>query len=769
MAQAIPYHVDINRVIEILATQIYQSPLALLRENCQNAYDAILMRQHLGQKFDPQIDVSITGSEVQVSDNGIGMTSDDLEVHYWRAGASGKNNPEARAAGVVGTFGIGAMANFGVADRLVVTTESAKTHERTISAADRATLSASEPCITRDPQPSLGEPGTKIVATLQNQGLSVDKAEEYITQSVKYLPIKVYVNEKLVSKNDISQAVPRPGGAKEVFHGLLSLDSGFEVNMTLIFGSNGEPWLELTNIKHKGQPINGQVMLAQDRRQIQAYRSWFALATTAISSEFGLGGIANLASLNPTAGRESLTSDSIQFLQSLITALERYIAEQLGQSVASDVNTRFMAWVAAHNRFDLCSHITVPPQPNNINTPLHQINERSQHEPLNLYIGNDQSIIGANSTEDQPLITVSERQPRRKCQLGFLEKYVKHNKISNKPVISSLRSRESWSLGEAALAFRLVNILDTDYFVKSEVQFGDISYGVPILVETTENFAIITFAANGSIIAPLLQLYESEFSALTPMIKDLARSVIFPKIKDLVPSSTKKGAEAFLKSIRKPKDLFEYEKVDLGHLSEIWASYIDGSITLADAADRSVNIVRSSVQTFEPAAIFPAATVISDVLENEALIEPNEEDVDDKFDAAPAITRLDTSSEAKLLTIDESDNALKGYRCFVAISQRVRSEYGEFFLQPHRTEIVWGGQKALFIFQHHSGEFGLYYELQSTEVLADVSGGGGFQTCTVVLNNQVYIPVPSELQSKFIPHDQEKKQFEGRCDLLYPG
>ncbi len=45
-ASNIPLYIDIRRVIEVLATQIYQSPLALLRENCQNAYDAILQRLH---------------------------------------------------------------------------------------------------------------------------------------------------------------------------------------------------------------------------------------------------------------------------------------------------------------------------------------------------------------------------------------------------------------------------------------------------------------------------------------------------------------------------------------------------------------------------------------------------------------------------------------------------------------------------------------------------------------------------------------------------
>ncbi len=121
-SERIPFHVEMNQIIELLARQIYQSPLALLRENCQNAYDAILQRKHLGQSFEPDISISISDREVSITDNGIGMTREDLVNHYWRAGSSGKNNPEARAAGVVGTFGIGAMANFGIASTLTVVT-----------------------------------------------------------------------------------------------------------------------------------------------------------------------------------------------------------------------------------------------------------------------------------------------------------------------------------------------------------------------------------------------------------------------------------------------------------------------------------------------------------------------------------------------------------------------------------------------------------------------------------------------------------------------
>jgi len=53
----IPFAVDTSRVLELLAKQIYQSPLALLRENTQNAFDATLLRKHREPLYEPRIEV----------------------------------------------------------------------------------------------------------------------------------------------------------------------------------------------------------------------------------------------------------------------------------------------------------------------------------------------------------------------------------------------------------------------------------------------------------------------------------------------------------------------------------------------------------------------------------------------------------------------------------------------------------------------------------------------------------------------------------------
>jgi molecular chaperone HtpG len=214
--KCIPFHIEINRVIELLAKQIYQTPMALLRENCQNAFDAVLIRRHAGQTFSPQIDITIASDEIRVKDNGIGMTTQDLETHFWRAGSSGKNTPEARAAGVVGTFGIGAMANFGVASELYVITESAVTMERTKCIARRDTLSATENCIDIISENPTGEIGTSVIAKIQTgTNVNISEATNYITEIVKHLDIPVFINGAMVSKRDIYASVPRPPTAWE--------------------------------------------------------------------------------------------------------------------------------------------------------------------------------------------------------------------------------------------------------------------------------------------------------------------------------------------------------------------------------------------------------------------------------------------------------------------------------------------------------------------------------------------------------------------------
>ena len=109
---------------------------------------------------------------------------------------------------------------------------------------------------------------------------------------------------------------------------------------------------------------------------------------------------------------------------------------------------------------------------------------------------------------------------------------------------------------------------------------------------------------------------------------------------------------------------------------------------------------------------------------------------------------------------------MRGYRCFLSITDKTREEMGEFFLQPHTTSIVWGGLKTLFIFMHHSKQFGLYYDLLTREVIEAPAGGSAYPTCSIVLKDRLYIPIPEEISASFIPVLGETKRFEIRADIL---
>src|ERR1700679_2059803 len=110
--------IEFDSVLAAISKQIYETPLAFIRENVQNAIDAV--RMQASRQGIPSSDESLSvqilaeGDVCEITDNGIGMSLEDLRSLFWTIGASGKRTEEARAAGCVGMFGIGGFANFGV-------------------------------------------------------------------------------------------------------------------------------------------------------------------------------------------------------------------------------------------------------------------------------------------------------------------------------------------------------------------------------------------------------------------------------------------------------------------------------------------------------------------------------------------------------------------------------------------------------------------------------------------------------------------------------
>ena len=90
---------------------------------------------------------------------------------------------------------------------------------------------------------------------------------------------------------------------------------------------------------------------------------------------------------SPTAGREALTTDSMQFLQSLIREIDNFASRQLADRPECDSSTPFMSWIAASGRYDLGAYLRATIQPGDKRVALREIKKLSEEDPVLIYSG----------------------------------------------------------------------------------------------------------------------------------------------------------------------------------------------------------------------------------------------------------------------------------------------------------------------------------------------------------------------------------------------
>ena len=750
----IAFKVDFSRILELLADQIYQSPLALVRENTQNSFDALLMRRALDDEFQPEIHVTFDDEWLQFSDNGIGMTAEEIEKNYWHAGSSGKNTDVARAAGVVGTFGIGAVANFGVADELRVESQSAITGARTESSVLRSELSTESKGISVRSIDAVGEPGTIVRAHLApGSNLNIDDAKRYLREFVEFVDIPVVFNGESVSGATHRSALPTENHAWYQQHPSVSLAGIIEGDLEVFGMATGELRVVIENVKAStGLGKNGAIVLAQGQNVVRTMRSGFGLAAVAIQSPYRWGGIIDLPFLKPTAGREALDDSSNRWLQAIISSLDDEVSLMAADHIESFGSNGFLQWIVNKSRYDLCGNLEIVLRPGSTAETLAAVTERGAKK---YYSGRDQKVVQTYASEDHPLIVLTRRSPRRDCELGYL-KLAGATEIDTKPRVEEEIPIERQSFPQSALAIRLTRVLEEDYFLKVDVRFGAITGALPLLTVESSDPVTIYLDPDSTSVAPLLALYNDDYNSFTPFVKDFARTTVYPRISHLVPSSTRYGADALLQHLRSNREWFEYEAEDRLDIEEILKELGFGNPTAVQAV-KQLTATRRSIFEVSGSGTEPLTSAISDIDDQ------SNDDAEDPLGARPAIDRRGEETSARILT---SEKPVNGYGCFLAISPGVQRLNGEFFLHPHSTEAVWGGRKVIFIFHHVSKRFALYYDVLCSGLVGNASGGGPQTSSTILTENNTFIPVPNEIANGFVPVGQEKIRLAVRGDIL---
>ena len=421
----IAFNVETSRILEILSSEIYDSPKAFLRENVQNAYDAILMRcTEQGLPIEGRkIDIDIEANQITVRDDGIGMDEEVLTTNFWRAGSSGKKSALAQRSGVIGTFGIGAMANFGVCTSLRVETRHMESDVTLITSARRDDLRIAEDCIELEVVSDKREPGTLIVAELDpSYAINFAEACAYLRQYVRFLPVPVFVNQTLISQEAYEDTIAgqakgfRPVSSRPLSNGV------FTATLHVSVDDRSRLLARVTDIALQGNALKGDAFFVQQGGATHAFRNFFGLAPVPVAGIYALGGVVNLSILRPTAGREALSRDSVQHIANLVDLIEAEASLVLADTDAADVNQQFQQYIASHGLTHLAHRVGISLLPNDKMIPLGKVAEYEPEKTKHYYTGRDSTVLQRFANQQANLFHVSQANPRRQIQIRFLTK-----------------------------------------------------------------------------------------------------------------------------------------------------------------------------------------------------------------------------------------------------------------------------------------------------------------------------------------------------------
>lgn len=754
MEENTKFKIKLDRVLEVLCSQIYDSPLALLRENVQNAYDAILMRNHVDYSgaYNPSIIITIGGNELTISDNGIGMNSESLKKNFWTAGSSGKNNNEARAAGVVGTFGIGAMANFGVCSELKVVTRAYGEEKTYTSNVKKAELSLEEKCIhTVDYLDQRDDYGTTIIATWENGfSLSLADAINYLTPYVKYLPVPVTVNGQVISQ--AIATISLTGDKIEQKEGQIrDADVSFDYRLTFNNHSNVSPQILIEHISVNGLAEKGFVCLKASEPTLYGLRNYFGLAPVPVSSAFNFGGVVNLASLTPTAGREAVSRFSINTVAMIVRKADEVVARAIAAHEIADQCRELIIYIKNNRRLDLAGNIQITICGTDKRMRLGEVAPVVNGKSVNYYEGKDKQIQNNHSDDNHILLLPADDNVRHQVQIAVLrQKGIQAipDTIDVKPF-----STMDLTIPEVSIATKVKTVLADDYLMTdATVKFAQISHNLDSTVQMEDGKVVVYLSRNSKEISYLVQIYVDNFSLFEPIIKDFVRTKLYTKFSQYVPSSTRDGAEALYNILQRKRELYTIEYSELGEMESVMKDYLDGKIPYKEVLKAATTIKNKQTQSVTSKQVGDINEVMSGGGTTPVGMSSQnaEKGTETTLDALPPIIRLDVDTKFKVLHTDDPNHQLSGYNTFLSVSDRMFRENYEFFLQAHTTRIIWSMHKIIYIFTHVSSNLTLYYDIDLMKKLdGDATGGKMIPTATIVTKERIFIPVIPEMDDYF--------------------
>ena len=741
-----PIEVDLERILPILAREIYTSPFAFLRENVQNAFDAIRMQRYRDDarsvSQEHHISVVLESDRLSISDTGIGMSREDLSRFFWSIGKSGKHTPEAKAAGVVGTFGIGGMANFGICSRLEVSTRTETASESVVSYANRNELSAARDCVFYDVEPSQLLRGTTVTGTLL-QNIDQVQIIEYLEPIVRFADVPVTVNGVPLNQQPIP-TVTRDQGAFRV-----TASGSATVTMFVRALQNGQADVEVEQLLWEGKPTEVSAVFQTTANVVSAYQHGFMLANVPVTTTFGLGGIVDSPVLRPTAGREAVTDDSRSVVQHLLAAVERGLAEHIATTPGLPERfSSFYRYLAQVGGWELAETATVRVYGGDRRAPLKSLSGSPSGKVFYARDGHDQSIMQAYGEQQKVVVLLSSDGQRQKVERHYLELYCNASALQDR--VTCLRVVEKLSFEQSVLQYQLQNKLRTQFLVDGlRVCAGNLSHGAMLWIPTTkgsDKTLFVDFAHPQ--VERLIQLRESlSFDAVFDIF---IRDFVLPHLENSFPELRKRDFDALLRKLQSTVEYFEIDPRDVSRIQQLAA--------ITNMSPEDVAAVFGARRSRVPRQTFIGQEDIVSVTDevNQVIQQRGAKSVEELRQELE-VRLLETEVDAKLLDATEVLAEMGLSRYYLALTMDAHILYRRVFLERRpSTDFSWGGHRAGYLFYSH-GDSVVYYDIQFQELLGDRyherTGKHTLHHAPLILKNIIFLPIPQSFERHFIPLD----------------
>ena len=755
---------DADAMIHLLGVQLYDTPLAMLRENVQNAYDAILERMGRDASFkNGIIKIEVVGDHITIIDNGIGMDEAGLQENYWTAGHSGKNNPESRKAGVVGHFGIGALANFGICSRLEVNTMRMCTNTRYLCVAERDKLTGTQFPLTTQ-EDNTGSYGTKITVILMS-GITITEAQAvaYISRYVQFISIPVTINGKPVAKKDLYVNTSRANSTTVEGEGQQGVVK-FHYIANFLNYQPLKPEILVTNIVYNNASVKGRLFLDKDENEIFGLNNGFGISRVGLASEFYFGGVTDFTFLEPTAGRETVSRQSNQYLQQILYAVETEWAKVLSRYDVADNYREFLIYLNSHFTTQLAQKVTV--SYGEANLPLSDITPQEYA----YYAGNNNSTRKSLSSSGVKILFPSQESPRRSIQIKYFRSIgleEKKDEICVTPV-----PENKLDVSEILLVDDIKRVIEDDYIIQDvEVVLADITLDVNVRVEPNAKGAFTVYISRSFDEVKNLMDNKENYGLYKSLIKDFVRVVLYNQFMEYIPKDQKERAAYINEAMERRREELNYEYSDVSELREALRKLDNGEITgdeflrrARKARQENHEEVVHGNQIGDVGSIVKSAA--TEQLQTAKTTAAQEEQF--LYVPQPPILELDEQTTKKILIANDELATLHGHKLFLAVSPNYNREHRSFMTLAHSTKVIWSTHRIIYIFTDQNNKNSIYYEMALAEQLDEKNTGGEtLVSTTIITKNTMFVPVPRQLYDYFTIKKGSTLKFYVHFEKVY--